>query len=56
MDRAIGRMPMRLIVRVERALGSCEFCTGLIQLTARETRTFWFVLWAWVKVKKRMKH
>ena len=34
-DRAIERMPIRLIVRVERALGSCEFCTGLIQLTAR---------------------
>jgi hypothetical protein len=34
-DQAIDRMPIRLIVRLERALGSCEFCTGLIQLTAR---------------------
>ena len=29
-------MPIRLIVRVERALGSCEFCTGLIQTDCSE--------------------
>jgi hypothetical protein len=35
-DRAIDRMPIRLIVRSERALGSCEFCTGLIQTDCSE--------------------
>ena len=35
MDRAFDRMPMRWNVRLEGALGSCEFCTGQIQLTAR---------------------
>jgi hypothetical protein len=33
-DRAIERMPIRLIVRVERALGSCEFALVLYKLTA----------------------
>jgi hypothetical protein len=34
--QAIDRMPIRLIVRQERALGSCEFCTGLIQTDCLE--------------------
>jgi len=34
--RATDRMPIRLIVRLERALGSCEFCTGLIQTDCSE--------------------
>jgi len=57
MDQAIDRMPMRLIVRRERALGSCEFCTGLIQtdcsgieFEAGFDAGIWFDFWAWVKV------
>ena len=44
-DRAIDRMPMRLIVRLGGALGSCEFCTGLIQLTARKTIRLYRLWW-----------
>jgi len=50
-------MPMRRDVRLGGALGSCEFCTGLIQTDCLEIEFefgfdagFWFDFWAWVKV------